>query len=101
MASTSERFLILNTLPATESQQWHGSGSQILPLLTRIRAVLGKATVHGDTVSLEVFTEQLVSTAAVEAFTTKLRVIGDDPLADFKALDLGANSRNDTNSFVT
>lgn len=68
---------------------------------SRIRAVLGKATVHGDTVSLEVFTEQLVSTAAVEAFTTKLRVIGDDPLADFKALDLGANSRNDTNSFVT
>jgi hypothetical protein len=74
---------------------------RFLSLLTRISAVFGKATVHGYTMSLEVFTEQLVSTAAVEAFTAQLRVVSNDPLADLEALDVRANRRDDTNCFVT
>jgi hypothetical protein len=40
--------------------------------LTRISAVLGEATVHGDSMGLEVLTEQLLTASAVKALSAKL-----------------------------
>lgn len=68
--------------------------------LGRVGTVLGKATVHGDTVGLEVLTEKLLPTTAVEAFSAKLRVVGTNAVADLESLDLGSNIGNDTDSLV-
>lgn len=68
---------------------------------TRVGAVLGKTTVHGDTMSLKVLAEQLITATAVEALAAELRVIGNNTLTNLKALDLGADSRDNANSFVT
>jgi hypothetical protein len=67
---------------------------------TRVSAVLGETTVHRDTVGLEMLAEQLLAAAAVEAFSAKLRVVGNDTLPDLETLDLGANGSNHTNSLV-
>jgi hypothetical protein len=61
------------------------------PTLTRVGAVLSKTAIHRDTVGLEVLTEQLVATAAVEAGPAQLGVISDNSLADLEVLDLGSN----------
>jgi hypothetical protein len=68
--------------------------------LTRICAVFGKTAVHGDTMSFKVLAEQFLTTAAIEAFTAELRVVGNDTVSELETLDLGSNSSNDTNSFM-
>lgn len=49
---------------------------------------------------LEVLTEQLVATTAVEACSAQLGVIGDDSLANFEVFDLGSNGRDNADGFV-
>lgn len=44
--------------------------------------------------------EQFLTTAAIEAFTAELRVVGNDTFSELETLDLGPNSSNDTNSFM-
>ena len=68
---------------------------------SRVCAVFSKATVHSDTVGLEVFAEQLIAATAVEALATKLGVVGDDAVTDVEALDFGADGGDDTDCFVT
>lgn len=67
---------------------------------TRVGTVLGESAIHGDTVCLEMLTEQLLATTAVEALSTKLRVVGDDTIPDLEALDLGTDGSNDTDGFM-
>lgn len=69
-------------------------------MFTWIGAVLGKTTVHGNTMGLKVLAEQLIAASAVEAFSAKLRVIGHDSVSDVEALDLGANGSNLTNGLM-
>jgi hypothetical protein len=71
-----------------------------LALLTRVGAVLSETTVHRHTVSLEVLTEQLITTTAVEACSAQLGVIGDDSLANLEVFDLGSNGGDNADSFV-
>jgi hypothetical protein len=70
-------------------------------ILTRIGAVLGKAAVHGDTMGLEMLTEQLLAASAVKALSAKLRVIGNHSISNCETLDFGPHSCHHTNSFVT
>lgn len=100
VASTSDRFLILNTRPAATpvSQKRPVPGPRRTP--TRIGTELGKPAVHGYTVSLEVFAEQLLPTPAVEALSAQLGVISHDALADLEAFDLGADGGDDADGFV-
>lgn len=74
--------------------------SRQLSVLTRVCAVFSEASVHGDTVGFEVLAEQLLATTAVEALSTKLRVVGDDTIPDLEALDLGTDGSNDTDGFM-
>jgi hypothetical protein len=67
---------------------------------TRVGAVLGKTTVHGDTVSFKVLAEQLIAATAVEALAAELRVIGHNTLTNLEALDLGTDSSDNTNSLM-
>lgn len=69
-------------------------------MLTRIRAVFGETAVHGNAMSFKVLTEQFLTTAAVETFSTELGIVSNDTVSDLEALDLGSNSSNDTNSFM-
>lgn len=69
--------------------------------LTRICAVFGETTVHGNTMSFKVLAEQFLTTAAIEALATELRVVGNDTVSELETLDLGSNSGNDTNGFMT
>lgn len=45
-------------------------------------------------------TEQLLATTTVEAFSAKLRVVGNNTLTDLETPDLGSNGGNYTNGFV-
>lgn len=49
---------------------------------------------------LEVLTEQLIPTTAVEACSAQLGVIGDDSLADLEVFDLGSNGGDYADGFV-
>jgi len=69
--------------------------------LSWIGTVLGKATVHGDTVGLEILTEELLPATAVEAFSAELRVVSNYSIANLEALDIRPNGSNDTDGFVT
>jgi hypothetical protein len=70
-------------------------------VLTRICAVFGETAIHGNTMSFKMLAEQFLTTAAVEAFTAELRVVGNDTVSELETFDLGSNSSNDTNSFMT
>ena len=50
--------------------------------------------------SFKVLTEERLSTAAVEAFSAELRVVGTDSLADLEILDTWSDGGNDTDSLV-
>lgn len=50
--------------------------------------------------SFEVLAEQLITTTAVEAGTTELRVVGDDTLTNLEVLDFGTNGGDNTNGLV-
>lgn len=50
--------------------------------------------------SFKVLAEQFLTTAAIEAFTAKLRVVGDDTVSKLETLNLGAYRSNNTNSFM-
>jgi hypothetical protein len=65
-----------------------------------VGTVFGKTAVHGDTMSLKVLAEQLITATAVEALAAKLRVIGNNTLTNLEALDLGTDSCDDANSFM-
>ena len=67
----------------------------------RVGAVFSEAAVHGHTVGLEVFAEQLITTTAVEALVAQLGVVSDDSIANVKVLDLGADGSDDADGFVT
>lgn len=69
-------------------------------LLTFERAVLGETTSHGDAVGLEMFAKQGLAAAAKETHATELRVVGNDPLAQLKLVDFGADSGNGANCFM-
>lgn len=69
--------------------------------LTRVGAVFSETTVHGNTVSFEMLTEELFTTTAIETFTAELRVVSYDTLSDFETLDLGSDSGNNTNSLMS
>jgi hypothetical protein len=51
-------------------------------------------------VGFEVFAEQLISTATVEASATQLGVISDNTLTNLKVFDLGTNGSNYTHGLV-
>jgi hypothetical protein len=67
---------------------------------TGVGTVFGKTAVQGDTMSLKVLAEQLITATAVEALAAKLRVIGNNTLTNLEALDLGTDSCDDANSFM-
>jgi hypothetical protein len=67
---------------------------------TGVGTVFGKTAVHGDTMSLKVLAEQLITATAVEALAAELRVIGNNTLTNLEALDLGTDSRDDASSFM-
>lgn len=50
---------------------------------------------------LEVLAKKFFTSSAVETFSTKLRVVCADSVANFEAIDLGANCCYNTNGFVT
>jgi hypothetical protein len=50
---------------------------------------------------LEVFTEEFFATTAVEALSTEFRVVSDHAVAHLEPLDLGTQSRNDADGFMT
>lgn len=50
--------------------------------------------------SLEMLTEQLITTTAVEACSAQLGVVGDDSLADLKVFDLGSNGGDNANGLM-
>lgn len=70
-------------------------------MLTWICAVFGETAVHGNTMSFKVLAEQFLTTAAVETFAAEFRVVGNDTVPELETLDLGSNSGDDTNSFMT
>lgn len=69
-------------------------------LASRVSAVLGETTVHGDAVSLEVLAEQFIAATAVEAGTAELGVVGDHALADQEVLDFGTDGGHDADGLV-
>lgn len=91
--------MILKTRPAEQISDGLSEDSD--KRLTRICAVLGETAVHGNAMSFKVLAEQLLTTAAIEAFTAELRVVGNDTFPELETLDLGSNSSNDTNGFMT
>lgn len=60
-------------------------------LLTRIGAIFGETTVHGDTVSFEVLAKQLFTATAVETLSAKFRVVCNNTITDFESLNLGSD----------
>ena len=70
------------------------------PIFTWISAVFRKTAIHGDNVRFEVLAEQLIAASAVETFSTKLRVIGNNSVSNVEALDLGTNGSNLSNSLM-
>ena len=78
----------------------------------RVGAIFGKTTVHWmsdsttldqptrDAVSTKVFTKEFFSSTAVEAFAAKLRVVCANSLPNGEALDIFADSSNDTDRLV-
>jgi hypothetical protein len=50
--------------------------------------------------SMEVLAKQLIPATAVEALAAELRVVRNDTISDFEALDLGTHCRNNTDGFV-
>lgn len=99
----SERLWILKTRPAkgTRINTMDNATADLMgEILARICAVFGETAVHGDTMSLKVLAEKFITASAVETFSAKFRIIGDDSLADAEALDFGANGSNLTYCFV-
>jgi hypothetical protein len=68
--------------------------------LTGVGTVFGKTAIHCHAVGFEVLTEQLISTATVEASAAQLRVVGDNPLADLEVFDFGTNGSDHTDGLV-
>lgn len=68
---------------------------------TWISAVFGKASIHGYTVSLKVLAEKDFSPSAVEALAAEFGVVSHNSVANGETIDLGANSCNDADSFMT
>lgn len=66
-----------------------------------VGAVLGEAAIHSDAVGVEVLAEKQLAATAVEALVAKLAVVGSNTVTDFKALDVGADSGDDTDGLVT
>jgi hypothetical protein len=76
------------------------ANSLMARLLTRIGAVFGETTVHGDAVSFKVLAKQLLTAAAVETLSAEFRVVSNNTVTDFETLDFGSNGSDFTNSFV-
>lgn len=50
---------------------------------------------------LEVLTKELLTTAAVEAFSAEFRVVCNNSVSNIEPLDLWADSGNDTNGLMS
>lgn len=100
VASTSDRFLILKTLPAVGATSAVDQASTHFLSLTGISTVLCKASVQCDAVSFEIFAKQLLTAAAVEALAAKLGIVCNDAIANFEASDVGAHGSDHADSLM-
>lgn len=69
-------------------------------IITGISTILRKATVHRDTMSLEVLAEQQLATTTVEAFTAEFGIIRTDSVSEFEAFHALSHACNDTDGLM-